>query len=294
MKNPIFEGSCTALITPFTDDSIDFDQMGKLIDFQYENGTSALLICGTTGENATQSFEEHARLLRYAAYYNNKRMKLIAGIGANCTETALTYGKIAQDCNYDGVLMTTPYYNKTTQSGLVEHFTYVADRINVPMVLYNVPSRTSIGITADTYAILSEHPNINGVKEASGDFTLVSKTRQRCGDNLNIWCGNDDQTVAMMAMGAKGVVSVASNVIPDVIAQLCNACLNGKFEKALEIHSKYAKLFEVLFLETNPIPVKTLMNLMGLNVGKLRLPLVDMEQSHLDTLTAVAKKLDIL
>lgn len=294
MKKPIFEGSCTALVTPFTDDGIDFDQMGKLIDFQYDNGTSALVISGTTGENATQSVEEHARLLRYAAYYNNKRMKLIAGIGANCTETALAYGKIAQDCNYDGVLMTTPYYNKTTQSGLVEHFTYVADRISVPMVLYNVPSRTSIGINADTYAILAEHPNINGVKEASGDFTLISKTRQRCGDNLNIWCGNDDQTVAMMAMGAKGVVSVASNVIPKIIAELCNDCLQEKYEKALELHSTYAKLFEVLFLETNPIPVKTLMNLMGLNVGKLRLPLVDMTPSHLEALKDTAKALDIL
>lgn len=283
-KTPIFTGSCTAIVTPYCESGIDFEKMGQLIDFQAENGTSALVVCGTTGENATQDLDEHAELLAFAAKHNRNRMKMIAGIGSNNTNTALHLGKAAEAAGYDGVLMVTPYYNKTTQAGLVQHFTYVADRVNVPMVLYNVPSRTSIGITADTYKILSEHPNINGAKEASGDFSLFSKTLYLCGDALNIWSGNDDQTLPMIALGAKGVISVASNVIPRAMADLCSAALKGDFETARSIHLKYADLFSTLFIETNPIPVKTALNLMGMNVGHLRLPLVDMQPKNLETL----------
>lgn len=283
-KTPIFTGSCTAIVTPYCESGIDFEKMGQLIDFQAENGTSALVVCGTTGENATQDLDEHAELLAFAAKHNRNRMKMIAGIGSNNTNTALHLGKAAEAAGYDGVLMVTPYYNKTTQAGLVQHFTYVADRVNVPMVLYNVPSRTSIGITADTYKILSEHPNINGAKEASGDFSLFSKTLYLCGDALNIWSGNDDQTLPMIALGAKGVISVASNVVPRAMADLCSAALKGDFETARSIHLKYADLFSTLFIETNPIPVKTALNLMGMNVGHLRLPLVDMQPKNLETL----------
>lgn len=285
-KTPIFTGSCTAIVTPYCESGIDFEKMGQLIDFQAENGTSALVVCGTTGENATQDLDEHAELLAFAAKHNKNRMKMIAGIGSNNTNTALHLGKAAEASGYDGVLMVTPYYNKTTQAGLVQHFTYVADRIKVPMVLYNVPSRTSIGITADTYKILSEHPNINGAKEASGDFSLFSKTRYLCGDALNIWSGNDDQIVPMMSLGAKGVISVASNVVPRAVADLCSAALKGDFETAQNIHMKYADLFSTLFIETNPIPVKTALNLMGMNVGHLRLPLVNMSEKNLETLKA--------
>lgn len=283
-KTPIFTGSCTAIVTPYCESGIDFEKMGQLIDFQAENGTSALVVCGTTGENATQDLDEHAELLAFAAKHNRNRMKMIAGIGSNNTNTALHLGKAAEAAGYDGVLMVTPYYNKTTQAGLVQHFTYVADRVNVPMVLYNVPSRTSIGITADTYKILSEHPNINGAKEASGDFSLFSKTLYLCGDALNIWSGNDDQTLPMIALGAKGVISVASNVVPRAMADLCGAALKGDFETARSIHLKYADLFSTLFIETNPIPVKTALNLMGMHVGHLRLPLVDMQPKNLETL----------
>lgn len=285
-KTPIFTGSCTAIVTPYCESGIDFEKMGQLIDFQAENGTSALVVCGTTGENATQDLDEHAELLAFAAKHNKNRMKMIAGIGSNNTNTALHLGKAAEASGYDGVLMVTPYYNKTTQAGLVQHFTYVADRIKVPMVLYNVPSRTSIGITADTYKILSEHPNINGAKEASGDFSLFSKTRYLCGDALNIWSGNDDQIVPMISLGAKGVISVASNVVPRAVADLCSAALKGDFETAQNIHMKYADLFSTLFIETNPIPVKTALNLMGMNVGHLRLPLVNMSEKNLETLKA--------
>lgn len=294
MKPPIFTGSCTAMVTPYNSEGINYEAFAKSIDFQYENGTDALLVSGTTGENATQTFEEHCKLLEYAAEYNRGRMKLIAGIGANCTETALDYGKVAEASGYDGVLMVTPYYNKTTQAGLVEHFTYVADRIRVPMILYNVPSRTGIGLTAETYRILSRHPNINGVKEASGDFSLFSKTRTLCGNQLNIWCGNDDQTVAMMALGAKGVISVASNIIPRQVALLCKACLSGDFHRAEQLHLKCGKLFSTLFIETNPIPVKTAMNLMGMDAGKLRLPLVEMSTAHLEELRGCLQELKLL
>lgn len=294
MKQPIFTGSCTAMVTPYQDTGIDYRKMRQLIDFQASNNTDAILISGTTGENATQSFDEHCKLLEYAVQCNHGRMKMIAGIGSNDTMTALNYGRFAESVGYDGVLMVTPYYNKTTQAGLVQHFTYVADRIHIPMILYNVPSRTGIGITADTYQILSQHPNINGAKEASGDFTLFSKTRYLCGDNLNIWSGNDDNTVGMMALGAKGVISVASNVVPKAVSQLCHACMAGDFKKAEDIHMKYARLFSVLFVETNPIPVKTAMNLMGLDVGILRLPLVDMSASNAEVLKRVLQEIGIL
>ena len=294
MKKPIFVGSCTAMVTPYGQYGIDYNSFHAHIDFQAAGNTDAILISGTTGENATQSFDEHCTLLRYAAEKNKGRMKLIAGIGANNTLTALEYGKVAEEAGYDGVLMVTPYYNKTTQKGLIEHFTYVADRIRVPMILYNVPSRTGIGFTADTYKVLSNHPNINGIKEASGDFSLFSKVRCECGDNLNIWCGNDDQTVPMMALGAKGVISVASNIIPKVISQLCQYCFVGDFRAAEQIHLDYGELFSDLFLETNPIPVKTAMNLMEMAAGDFRLPLVPMQPANQAKLTKSLRSHNLL
>ena len=294
MKKPIFVGSCTAMVTPYREKGIDYTCMSKLIDFQADNHSDAILISGTTGENATQSFEEHCRLLEYSATYNRNRMKMIAGIGANNTETALKYAKCAEENGYDGLLMVTPYYNKTTQNGLIQHFTYVADRVNVPVILYNVPSRTGISISAETYKILSEHQNINGVKEASGDMTLFSKTRYMCGDNLNIWSGNDDQTVPMMALGAKGVISVASNIIPKEIADMCKACIHGDFDLAHKKHLHYAELFSTLFVETNPIPVKTAMNLMGMNVGVFRLPLVMLSEPSKQKLLQSLHRLNLI
>ena len=294
MKKPIFVGSCTAMVTPYGQHGIDYSSFDAHIDFQAAGNTDAILISGTTGENATQSFEEHCTLLRYAAEKNKGRMKLIAGIGANNTSTALEYGKVAEEAGYDGVLMVTPYYNKTTQKGLIEHFTYVADRIRVPMILYNVPSRTGIGFTADTYKVLSDHPNINGIKEASGDFSLFSKARCQCGDDLNIWCGNDDQTVPMMALGAKGVISVASNIIPSVVSRLCQLCLDGDFHAAEKIHLNYGELFSDLFLETNPIPVKTAMNLMGMHAGTFRLPLIPMQPANETKLKATLRSHNLL
>ena len=280
-KTPIFKGSCTAIVTPFGENGIDFDRMAELIDYQYDNGTAAVVVCGTTGENATMSRYEHEELIEFVCRYNNKRMKIIAGVGSNDTAKALGFAKCALRCDADGILMVTPYYNKATQEGLIKHFTYVADRIDLPMIVYNVPSRTSIGIKLQTYKELSKHPNINGVKEASADFSLFAATRAECGNDLFIWSGNDDNTVPMMALGALGVISVASNVVPAAVAKLCSLCLDDDFEQAQQLYFKYSRLFSDLFIETNPIPVKAAMKLIGLDCGALRLPLTEISPQNL-------------
>ena len=289
MKTPIFKGSCTAIITPFDERGIDYDRLKKNLDFQYENGTSAVVVCGTTGENATLTNDEHQELVRTAILHNAGRMKLIAGVGSNNTITALRRAEEAKAAGADAILMVTPYYNKSTQRGLVEHFTYVADRVEIPMILYNVPSRTGIGLKAETCRILSEHPNIIGIKEASGDIALGAKIHSLCGDELWIWSGNDDCTVPLMALGALGVISVASNIVPGTIAKLCSLCLSGAFEEATALYDKYAELISALFIETNPIPVKAAMQLMGMDSGLLRLPLVEISPESRAKLTAVMR-----
>ena len=294
IKTPLFKGSCTALITPLNESGIDYERLKKNIDMQYENGTAAVVICGTTGENAVQNQAEHDELVRVAVNHTAGRMKVIAGIGSNDTLHALHNAQNAKAVGADGVLMVTPYYNKSTQKGLVEHFTYVADRVEIPLILYNVPSRTGIGISAETYKTLSAHPNVNGVKEASGDFSLIGKTIALCGDDLYLWSGNDDNTVPMMAMGALGVISVASNLVPSVLSKLCALCLEGDFAAAAALYGKYAALFSTLFIETNPIPVKTAMRLCGLDSGLMRLPLTDMNEEHLSILQSCLREIGLI
>lgn len=284
MKTPLFTGAGTAIVTPFRGYEIDFDKMAELIEQQYKGGISAVIVCGTTGENATQPISEHEKLVEFCVKKTAGRMKIIAGVGSNDTMTSVVLAESAKASGADGILMVTPYYNKTSQRGLVQHFTTVADRVDIPMIVYNIPSRTGIGLTADTYKILSKHPNINGVKEASGDFSLFSRTRALCGDDLFIWSGNDDNTIPMMSMGALGVISVASNIIPQEVTNLCKFCLDGDFKSATELYFKYADLFEKLFIEVNPIPVKTAMNLLGMDVGNLRLPLYEMAPDTLEKL----------
>lgn len=280
MKTPVFKGSCTAIVTPFNDHGIDYDRLRRNLDFQYENGTSAVVVCGTTGENATLSNDEQQELVHAAICANAGRMKLIVGVGSNNTVTALHRAESVKAEGADAILMVTPYYNKSTQQGLFEHFTYVADRVEIPMILYNVPSRTGIGLTAETCRRLSAHPNIIGIKEASGDIALGAKIRSLCGDELFIWSGNDDCTVPLMSLGALGVISVASNVVPAAVAKLCALCLDGNFDEAAALYGKYAALISALFIETNPIPVKAAMQLMGMDTGELRLPLVPISQDH--------------
>ena len=284
VKVPVFKGSCTAIVTPFNEHGVDYERLKKNLEFQYENGTSAIVVCGTTGENATHTPNEHDELVRVTVRPVNGRMKVIAGIGSNNTENALRAAENAKYSGADAVLMVTPYYNKTTQKGLIEHFSYVADRVDIPMILYNVPSRTGIGITADTCKVLSQHPNINGIKEASGDISLAAKIRSLCGDDLYIWSGNDDCTIPLMSLGALGVISVASNIVPGAVAKLCALCLEGSYAEATELYAKYASLFSALFIETNPIPVKAAMKMMGMDSGILRLPLTEISQESFETL----------
>ena len=289
MKTPVFIGSCTAIITPYKESGIDYVRLKRNLDFQYDNGTSAIVVCGTTGENATQSSDEHNELVRFTVNAVAKRMKVIVGVGSNNTLSALHYAENARAVGADAILMVTPYYNKTTQKGLIEHFSYVADRVEIPMILYNVPSRTGIGLTAESYQVLSQHPVINGVKEASGDLSLIARTRSLCGNDLVIWSGNDDNTIAMMALGAQGVISVASNLIPAVVSKLCSLCLEGNYPEAVELYRKYAALFSMLFVETNPIPIKAAMKLMDMDSGLLRLPLTEIGEDHLASLRSVMR-----
>lgn len=284
VKVPVFKGSCTAIVTPFNEHGVDYERLKKNLEFQYENGTSAIVVCGTTGENATHTPNEHDELVRVTVRTVNGRMKVIAGIGSNNTENALRAAENAKYSGADSVLMVTPYYNKTTQKGLIEHFSYVADRVDIPMILYNVPSRTGIGISADTCKALSQHPNINGIKEASGDIALAAKIRSLCGDDLYIWSGNDDCTIPLMSLGALGVISVASNIVPGAVAKLCALCLEGSYAEATELYAKYASLFSALFIETNPIPVKAALKMMGMDSGILRLPLTEISQESFETL----------
>lgn len=277
-KTPIFTGSCTAIVTPYLENGVDYEKYAELIDFQYAGGTSAILVCGTTGENPTHTAEEHDKLVELTVEKCKGRMKVIVGVGGYNTEHVLEQAKQAEAAGADGILMVTPYYNKTTQKGLVAHFTYVADRVSVPMIVYNVPSRTGIGVKPATYLELSKHPNINGVKEASGNIAEYALTRSMCGDDLVFWSGNDSDTVPMMSLGAKGVISVASNIIPADVARLCKLCLDGDFTAAAAEYFRLADFFDKLFIETNPIPVKAAMNLAGMNVGKLRLPLVEISE----------------
>lgn len=284
VKVPVFKGSCTAIVTPFSEHGVDYERLKKNLEFQYENGTSAIVVCGTTGENATHTPNEHDELVRVTVRTVNGRMKVIAGIGSNNTANALRAAENAKYSGADAVLMVTPYYNKTTQKGLIEHFSYVADRVDIPMILYNVPSRTGIGISADTCKALSQHPNINGIKEASGDIALAAKIRSLCGDDLYIWSGNDDCTIPLMSLGALGVISVASNIVPGAVAKLCALCLEGSYAEATELYAKYASLFSALFIETNPIPVKAALKMMGMDSGILRLPLTEISQESFETL----------
>lgn len=280
MNAPIFTGAATAIITPFLHGAVDLDTFARLIELQYAGGVSAIVVCGTTGEAATLSAQEREALFRIAAGRCAGRMKLVCGIGSNDTQKALDAALLAQDCGADGVLMVTPYYNKTTQAGLVEHFAYVADRVSVPVIAYNVPGRTGIGIEPETYAVLSQHENINGVKEASGNIAAFARAKALCGDRLHFWSGNDADTVPMMALGAKGVISVASNLVPDVIARLCRLCAEGDYPAAAALNERYMDLFSVLFSEVNPIPVKTAMGLLGRCSPEMRLPLVPMSEKN--------------
>lgn len=281
MKKPIFTGAGVAIITPFTaDDKVNYKEFGRIIDHQIENGTDAIIVCGTTGEASALRDKEHREVVSWCCEYVNHRVPVVAGVGSNHTDYAIELTKFAAECGADGGLSVTPYYNKTSQRGLLKHFTDIADCSDLPIILYNVPSRTGVCFTADTYEQLSKHPNVNGVKEASGNFSLIAETMSRCGEELNVWSGNDDQIVPLMAMGGKGVISVLSNVAPRETHELTKLCLESRFPEASKMQLGLHKLIDALFCEVNPIPVKKAMELLGWMVGDLRMPLVQPSEEH--------------
>lgn len=294
MKEAVFKGCASALITPFTHDSVDYDAFKRLIDFQLSAGINALVVCATTGEASTMSYAERMRTIETAVNHVAGKVPVIAGTGANSTETAIALSRDAERIGADALLIVTPYYNKATQRGLVLHYETIADLVDKPVMLYNVPSRTGVSCTAETYAALSAHPNIVGVKEASGNLSLVQKTRELCPDDFYIWSGNDDETAPIMLLGGIGVISVVSNVAPQEMITLTQACLDGDFQKAGKQQIHLRRLCDILFREVNPIPVKTAMSMMGYCQNILRLPLCEMSKENRKELEQVLRFYSLL
>lgn len=286
MKNstPIFRGIATALITPLTADGIDYAQFGKLIDWQIDQGINALVICGTTGESSTLSDAEHRRAIAFACERVNGRVPVIAGTGSNETAYAVELTKSACADGADAVLVVTPYYNKTTQNGLVAMYNTIADASTKPVILYNVPSRTGIGIQPETYVKLAQHPNIAAIKEANSDISKIVETFALVGDQLDIYSGNDDQIVPILSMGGQGCISVLSNVVPRETVAITDQFFAGNVAEAARLQCQFMPLIRSLFCESNPIPVKAAMSALGFCENYLRLPLVPMEQDHYETM----------
>lgn len=280
MKKPLFRGAGIAIITPFTENGINFDELGRIIDDQIKEGTDAIIITGTTGESATMSDEEHRAAIQYAVERTAHRIPVIAGTGSNETHYAIALSQYAESVGVDGLLVVTPYYNKCTQKGLIAHYKAIAESVHSPIFLYDVPSRTGIGIQIDTYVELAKVPNIVAVKEANGDLSKILRLRAACGDDLMVYSGNDDQIVPILSLGGQGVISVLSNVAPKVTHDMCQFYFDGNVKEATRLQIEYADLIDALFCEVNPIPVKVAMRKMGYNVGPLRMPLSEMEPRH--------------
>lgn len=295
MKKPVFTGSAVAIATPFNAfGEIDYVSFSNLVSWQIESGTQAIVVLGTTGENSTVTDEEFKRLVSTAVEVSAKRVPIIAGTGRNDTAHSISLSKTARELGADALLVVSPYYNKTTQAGLVAHITAIADSVNLPIILYNVPSRTGMSFSASTYQTLSKHPNINGVKEASGNFTLLLQTLALCDKDFFIYCGNDDQITAMLSLGAVGVVSVLANIAPKETQEICTRFFDGDIKGSCNLQIKYCHLLDALFIETNPIPVKAALQMMGRCEGHLRLPLVEISQSNKQILKTEMQKLGII
>lgn len=295
MKKCVFEGCATALVTPMLPDgSVNVPGLQRVVEQQIAGGIDALVVCGTTGESATLNHEEHTKVIETAVKQANSRIPIIAGTGSNDTNYAVHLSKEAVALGADALLMVTPYYNKTSQAGLVAHYHYIADRVDAPIILYNVPSRTGVNIKPETYRELAKHPNIVATKEANGDLSALLKTVSLCGDELNVYSGNDDQTVPIMSIGGKGVISVLSNILPGEMHRIADLCLKGDFKTATALCVKYAALMDDMFMDVNPIPVKDAMNLMGMEVGPCRLPLVKLSDANLEKLREEMRRQGIL
>lgn len=294
MKLPLFIGSSVAIVTPFKNGKIDYVKFRKLVELHAQNGTASITVAGTTGECSTLTDDEQIELIEKCVEYVDGRMKVIAGTGSNDTQHGIKLSKAAEKAGADGLLVVTPYYNKTSQKGLVKHYMQIADSVNTPIIMYSVPSRTGMKIGLEALQELSAHPMINGLKDANSDFDSLLATIHLCGDNLNIWSGNDTEIVPMMAMGAKGVISVWANVDPLAVVKITDACLKGDYQQAAKMQADAYELLKALFIETNPMPVKAAMNMMGYKVGEPRMPLCELTDEHASYMKQVLMKYGLL
>ena len=294
MKKVVFKGCGTAIVTPFTEDGVNFEEFKKMIEFQITEGVDAIIVCGTTGESATMTVEERKETIKFAVDVANKRIPIIAGTGGNCTKNAIEMSKYAESVGADAILVVTPYYNKTTQDGLVAHYKAIASSVKIPVILYNVPSRTGLNITPQTCLELSKIDNIVAVKEASGNLSQVAEIAALCRDNLAIYSGNDDQILPILSLGGIGVISVLSNIIPKDVHNMTTSYFEGKNEEATKLQLDTLNLTKALFCEVNPIPVKAALNMVGYNAGIPRLPLIEMSKSGQERLKDELKKYGVL
>lgn len=293
-KNTIFTGSGCAIITPFTNTGIDFDTLDKLVDFQLENGTDAIIAAGTTGEASTMDDREHLSVIERVVKKVDGRVPVIAGTGSNDSRHGAALSKSAEKLGADALLHVTPYYNKATQDGLIKHFTLMADSVDIPIILYNVPSRTGCSIAPATLDKLADHPNVVAIKEASGNISLTAKMMSMCIDRIDFYSGNDDMNVPICSLGGKGAISVLANVAPRETHEMMAKCLEGDYAAASKMQLEAIELIDALFCEVNPIPVKTAMRLMGYEAGPLRLPLSEMSEANLEVLKAAMKNYGLL
>lgn len=286
----LFKGTGVALVTPFNATGINFDVLKELIEWHITSGTQALIIMGTTGEGATLNQSEKIALFEKALEFANGRITMIANTGSNDTQASIELSLLAQEMGYDGLLMVCPYYNKPTQRGLIAHFTAIADAVSTPIILYNVPGRTAVNLSAESCIYLSSHQNIVGVKEASHDLKQITEILEHCDKSFNVYSGNDDQNLEILKLGGLGIISVTANCVPERCVELCATFFNDDIKRAEDIQLSLATLNDVLFIESNPVPIKTALNLMGKNVGVCRLPLVSLETKNSETLIQVLKQ----
>lgn len=295
MKNSIFTGAGVALITPMNGDgSVNFSKLKELVEWQIENKTDAIIACGTTGESATLEDDEHKKVIEEVVKQTRNRIPVIAGTGSNNTKYAIELSKEAQNLKADGVLVVTPYYNKASQEGLIKHYEAIANNIDIPVIVYDVPSRTGCKIELKTFKQLSKHKNIVAVKAASGDISKITKLSAECKDSLSIFSGNDDQITSIMSIGGIGVISVLSNILPKQTHDICQFCLDGDFRQSAKLQLELLDLINALFIDVNPIPVKEAMNLMGFNVGPCRMPLCNLNEGKLEILKQTLKKHNLI
>ncbi len=294
-NNPIFTGCGVAIVTPFNEDSsVNYKSLEKLLEFHIANGTDSIVICGTTGESATLTPQEHFDVIKYTVDVVNHRIPVIAGTGSNETAYAIELSQDAEKAGADAMLVVTPYYNKCSQRGLVKHYNMIADNVSKPVIIYNVPSRTGVNVLPATYQELCEHKNIIATKEASGNISQIAETIALCGDKLDVYSGNDDQIVPIMSLGGKGVISVLSNICPKVAHDIPALYLEGKYKESAELQLKYLELCNAMFMDVNPIPVKVAMQMMGFDVGPLRMPLCEMTDANNQKLEGILKKYNLI